>query len=72
MYDEDAPTRSIHHIGCGRAKYAIPTAVPVATDYDEIRVQTVTSFEYAPPRLRRIAHGRLLDDDVRVTSGYGL
>lgn len=72
MYDEDVPIRSIHHIGCRRAKHAIPTAVPVTTDYDEIRVQTVTSCEYASPRLRRIAHGWLFDDDVRVASGYGL
>ena len=72
MYDEDAPTRSIHHIGCRRAKHTIPPAVPVTTDHDEIRVQTITSCEYASPRLPRIAHGRLFDDDVRVTSGYGL
>jgi len=67
MDNEDASIRAIDDIGSSRAQNAIPTTVPVATDHDEIRVQTITSCEYASPRLRRIAHGWFLDHNVRVT-----
>jgi hypothetical protein len=68
MNDEDAAIGAVRYFGGIRAEEVVPSAIPMATDHDEIGPNLRSSAQDRPPRLRRRQIG-LLDADARIVSG---
>ena len=68
MNDEDTALSAVRYFGSVRAENVVPTAIPMATDHDEIGSNLRSSTDDCPPRLRRRQIG-VLDVDARIGSG---